>query len=135
VQQSRLVVEADQVIVALPPVLAARIDYTPALPRAKRRLLRRIVPGQLITWQAVYQEPFWREQGLSGQAVSDVGPANTTFDNAPPMGAPGILFGFGGGAEAEPSRSSRARPATRRYSATSPTTSGTPSAIPGPPSC
>jgi monoamine oxidase len=96
------VVEADQVIVALPPVLAARIEYTPALPRAKRMLLKRIVPGELIKWQAVYQEPFWREQGLSGQAVSDVGPAYTTFDNTPPSGAPGILFGFVGGARARP---------------------------------
>jgi monoamine oxidase len=102
VTSDRLVVEADQVIVALPPVLAARIEYTPALPRAKRMLLKRIVPGELIKWQAVYQEPFWREQGLSGQAVSDVGPAYTTFDNTPPSGAPGILLGFVGGAQARP---------------------------------
>src|SRR4029453_4405532 len=38
--------------------------------------------------------------GYSGQAVSDVGPANTTFDNSPPGGSPGILFGFVGGDEA-----------------------------------
>jgi monoamine oxidase len=48
----------------------------------------------------VYDEPFWRDQGLSGQAVSEQGPANTTFDNTPPGGSPGILFGFVGGAQA-----------------------------------
>ena len=94
VSSDGLVVEAAEVIVALPPAVARRIDFTPALPRAKRKLLKGIVPGKLIKWEAVYKEPFWREQGLSGQAASDVGPANSTFDNTPPSGAPGILFGF-----------------------------------------
>jgi monoamine oxidase len=100
VTSDRLVVEADQVIVAIPPVLVAGIDFAPTLPRAKRRLLKHIVPGRLTKWEAVYEEPFWRAEGLSGQAVSDLSPANTTFDNTPPSGAPGILFGFAGGAEA-----------------------------------
>jgi monoamine oxidase len=102
VTSDRVVVDADQVVVALPPALARRIEFTPALPRAKRRVLESLVPGRLIKWQAVYDEPFWRDQGLSGQGVSDVGPANTTFDNTPPSGGPpGILFGFIGGAEAD----------------------------------
>ena len=97
VTSDRVVVEADQVVVALPPAVARRIDFTPALPRAKRKLLESLVPGRLIKWEAVYDEPFWREQGLSGQAVSELGPANATFDNTPPSGSPGILFGFVGG--------------------------------------
>jgi monoamine oxidase len=100
VTSKRFVVEAEHVIVAVPPVLAARIDYSPKLPRGHRQLLRKIVPGHLIKWEAVYETPFWRGQGLSGQAVSDVGPANTTFDNSPPSGGPGIVFGFVGGDEA-----------------------------------
>ena len=36
----------------------------------------------------------------SGQAVSEQGPANTTFDNTPPGGSPGVLFGFVGGNQA-----------------------------------
>jgi monoamine oxidase len=93
----RLVVEAREVIVAIPPVLAARIDFAPALPRGRRKLLNGIVPGHLIKWEAVYETPFWRADGLSGQAVSEQGPANTTFDNTPPGGSPGVLFGFVGG--------------------------------------
>jgi monoamine oxidase len=100
VTSDRMVVEADQVVVALPPAVARRIHFTPALPRVKRKLLESLVTGGLIKWEAVYDEPFWRDQGLSGQAVSEVGPANTTFDNTPPSGSPGILFGFVGGAQA-----------------------------------
>jgi monoamine oxidase len=100
VTSDRLVVEAREVIVAVPPVLAERIDYAPALPRTHRALLKRIVPGRLIKWEAVYDSPFWRSQGLSGQAVSDVGPANSTFDNTPPGGSPGIVLAFVGGDQA-----------------------------------
>ena len=112
VTSDRFVVEAREAIVAVPPVLAARIGYAPALPRAQRRLLARIIAGALTKWEAVYEEPFWRAQGLSGQAVSDVGPANTTFDNTPPAGRPGILFGFAGGAPAR--RFARMSRAARR---------------------
>jgi monoamine oxidase len=100
VTSDKLVVEAREVIVAVPPVLAARIDFAPALPRGRQKLLRGIVPGHLIKWEAVYDTPFWRDAGYSGQAVSEVGPANTTFDNTPPSGSPGILFGFVGGVQA-----------------------------------
>jgi monoamine oxidase len=97
-------VRARRVIVAVPPVLAARIHFSPALPRGKRGVLKAAVPGALLKWEAVYDRPFWRDAGLSGQAVSDAGPANTTFDNSPPSGAPGIVFGFVGGAEARKAR-------------------------------
>jgi monoamine oxidase len=91
-------VRARRAIVAAPPVLVGRIGFTPALPSAKARLLRRIVPGSERKWAAVYGRPFWRDESLSGQSVSDVGPANSTFENTPPQGTPGILFGFVGGA-------------------------------------
>ena len=38
-------VDARRVVVAVPPVLAARIDYAPALPSAKRKLLKRSSPA------------------------------------------------------------------------------------------
>jgi monoamine oxidase len=56
--------------------------------------------GTLIKAEAIYPTPFWRQGGLTGQAVSDTGPARTTFDNSPPDGSPGILFGFIGGEDA-----------------------------------
>jgi monoamine oxidase len=78
-------------------VLAAKIDYTPKLPASKRKIYRAMVPGKLIKAEAIYDRPFWRDAGLSGQSASDVGPANTTFDNSPPDGSVGVLFGFVGG--------------------------------------
>ena len=92
-----ITVDARQAIVAVPPVLAARIRYAPKLPAAKRAILRALTPGKLIKAEAVYDQPFWRAAGLSGQSAMDVGPANTTFDNSPPDGSIGILFGFVGG--------------------------------------
>jgi monoamine oxidase len=94
VRSDRVTVRAKQAIVAIPPVLAARIDFSPALPRRHRELLSHIVPGQLIKWEAIYETPFWRAQGLNGQVVADSVPAAFTFDNSPPSGTPGILFGF-----------------------------------------
>jgi monoamine oxidase len=95
-----IVVDAREVIVAIPPVLAAKIHFAPKLPAGHLKLLKNTTPGRLIKWEAVYDRPFWRDAGLSGQAVSELGPANTTFDNTPPSGSPGILFGFVGGEEA-----------------------------------
>ncbi|MGH2924311.1 MAG: flavin monoamine oxidase family protein, partial [Solirubrobacterales bacterium] len=43
---------------------------------------------------AIYDEPFWRADGLSGQALSLPGPAQVIFDNTPPSGSPGVLLGF-----------------------------------------
>src|SRR2546423_216481 len=97
-------VRARRAIVAVPPLLASQIIYSPKLPAAKQAVLAAPVPGTLLKWEAVYDRPFWRDAGLSGQAVSDAGPANTTFDNSPPVGSPGIVFGFVGGREARTAR-------------------------------
>ena len=48
----------------------------------------------MIKLYAVYEEPFWRADGLTGQAASDQGPVKVTFDNSPPEGTPGVLMGF-----------------------------------------
>jgi monoamine oxidase len=109
VTSDRVIVEAKRAVVAVPPALARRIQYSPGLPSGKRNLLAGLVPGHLIKWEATYDKPFWRDAGLSGQAVSDVGPANTTFDNTPPDGSTGIVFGFIGGDSARQfARQSRA---------------------------
>lgn len=81
-------------IVTLPPTLAGRLAYHPALPSWRDQLTQRLPAGSVIKCAAVYDRPFWREAGLSGQAVSDEGPVKVTFDNSPPSGSPGILLGF-----------------------------------------
>ncbi|MGA8680110.1 MAG: flavin monoamine oxidase family protein [Acidimicrobiales bacterium] len=88
------VVEGDRVIVTLPPTLAGRLEYAPALPGWRDQLTQRLPAGSVIKLYAVYDEPFWRREGLTGQAASDAGPVKITFDNSPPAGRPGILLGF-----------------------------------------
>ena len=88
---------ARRAIIAVPPPLRASIELTPAAPAA---VGARIPAGRLIKCAAVYREPFWRADGLSGEALSSVGPVGLSFDASPPGGAPGILLGFVGGAAA-----------------------------------
>ncbi|WP_426574096.1 flavin monoamine oxidase family protein [Aquihabitans sp. McL0605] len=88
------VVDGSHVIVALPPTLAGRLEYGPALPSWRDQLTQRLPAGSVIKLYAVYPEPFWRADGLNGQAASDEGPVKVTFDNTPPAGTPGVLVGF-----------------------------------------
>ena len=85
---------APRVIVALPPALAGTLQYEPALPAPRAQLTQRVPMGSVIKCMAVYDEPFWRQDGLSGIATSLPGPVQVVFDNTPPKGSPGVLMGF-----------------------------------------
>jgi len=87
-------VRARRLVVALPPTLAIRIEFDPPLPAERDQLCQRIPMGWVIKCMAIYDEPFWRADGLSGQAFSLPGPAQVVFDNSPPGGTPGVLLGF-----------------------------------------
>ncbi|MGZ4200576.1 MAG: flavin monoamine oxidase family protein [Thermoleophilaceae bacterium] len=97
VESDKLTVQAKRAIVAIPPTLAGRINYDPALPTVRDQLMQRMPQGTLMKAEAVYDKPFWRDQGLTGTTVSTQGPAYLTFDNTPPEGTPGVLFSFIGG--------------------------------------
>lgn len=85
---------AQKVIVALPPTLAGRLNYTPPLPALRDQLTQRIPAGSVIKMMVIYKTPFWRKMGLTGQAVSDIGPVKITFDNSPQDEHIGVLLGF-----------------------------------------
>jgi monoamine oxidase len=89
-----LAVAARRAIIATPPTLTSRIAYDPPLPALRDQLTQRMPQGTVIKTHAVYERPFWREDELSGQATSDIGPARVVFDNSPPDGRPGVLLGF-----------------------------------------
>ena len=87
-------VSADLVIVALPPRVAAALSFEPALSSEVVAAFESIP-----TWMAghakfvaVYDQPFWRAEGLSGDAMSRLGPMveihDASSDNR------GALFGF-----------------------------------------
>jgi monoamine oxidase len=90
-------VTAKYAIVAIPPVLAGRIHYQPGLPFARDQLTQRYPQGTLTKVATVYDKPFWRDAGLTGQILDTGGPVSATFDDSPPDGSPGVLFGFVGG--------------------------------------
>ena len=81
-------------VVAVPPVLACRIAFEPALPPDTDAILSRMHPGSVIKVNAVYDEPFWREDGLSGQWLDPTAVLSFGLDNSPPDGSPGVLVGF-----------------------------------------
>ena len=90
----RVTMRARRAIVAVPPALAGRIHYSPALPALRDGLSQRMAQGSVVKCMAVYERPFWRERGLSGAVTSASGPISVVFDNSPPDGSPGVLLGF-----------------------------------------
>ncbi|MCO5327125.1 MAG: FAD-dependent oxidoreductase [Solirubrobacterales bacterium] len=89
-----------RVIVTLPPALCGSIRFLPDLTAQRAQLDQRVPMGTVYKCMAIYDKPFWRDQGLSGMATSDTGPVKLTFDNSPPDGSPGVLLGFIEGQEA-----------------------------------
>lgn len=89
--------EAKHVIVATPPQMAAAIDWSPILPLVNDTLKRRMPMGTLMKCFAVYDEPFWRKDGLSGMAIKIDGVVKEQFDNSVPDDGRGILMAFMGG--------------------------------------
>ena len=97
VVSDRYTVKCRKAIVAIPPTLAGRIDYHPILPPERDQLTQRYGQGTLTKVAAVYDKPFWRDKGLTGQAVSIDGLVSATFDDSPQNPGPGVIFGFVGG--------------------------------------
>lgn len=92
-------IEANRVVLALPPRVAAEtISFTPSLPEAALKAALAIP-----TWMAgqakfvtVYDRPYWRDEGFSGDAISQKGPLVEIHDASPSVGGPYALFGFVG---------------------------------------
>jgi monoamine oxidase len=87
------------VALALPPRLAAHsITFQPALEKGAINAMRAI-PTWMATHAkviAIYDSPFWREAGLSGDGISQRGPLVEIHDASPATSTNGALFGFVG---------------------------------------
>ncbi len=94
VESDTLTVTAKRVVVAIPPTLAGRLRYRPVLSGYRDQLTQRMPMGSIHKVQCVYDTPFWRTDGLSGQVASDTGPVRVTYDNSPDDGSSGVLMGF-----------------------------------------
>lgn len=83
-------------VVAVPPRLALEnLSFDPALPDSLVAVMKATPTwmGEAAKCVAVYEAPFWRADGLSGTAFSDVGPLEEVYDASVP-GGPGALWGF-----------------------------------------
>lgn len=89
-----------QTIVALPPVMAGRLEYDPPLPANRDQLVQKLPPGSALKYVAVYDRAFWRDAGLCGQATSTRGPMSAVFDCTPVGASCAVLGGFAGGRNA-----------------------------------
>jgi monoamine oxidase len=93
-------VTALHLVIAIPPSLAGHLRFDPPL-RGDRALLLHVLPaGTEIKTVAVYDEPFWRADGLSGASVAMDDPIEVTLDTSPPTGEVGVLAGYCAGPKA-----------------------------------
>ena len=63
------VVRAAAVVVAIEPGQAAKLEYVPPLPRLRTYLQTHWTADHGIKYFAVYDRPFWRDEGLAGVAM------------------------------------------------------------------
>lgn len=94
VHTDRGVWRARRVIAALPPNLCNLIEWDPFLPAAREQLHQKMSMGSTTKVIAIYEQPFWRDEGLSGEVVCDRGPFSIIYDNSPEDGSCGALVGF-----------------------------------------
>ncbi|MEV4313153.1 FAD-dependent oxidoreductase [Actinocrispum sp. NPDC049592] len=118
---------AGHVVVALPPPQAARIAYHPPLPATRDSLTQRLPMGSVIKCVAIYPEPFWRKEGLSGAALSLRGPITLTVDSSPQDDDRGVLLAFAAASTtAATTATATATGATTAATATPTTATGAP---------
>jgi monoamine oxidase len=85
---------AERVVIALPPTLAGRINYSPALPAHRDAVTQRMPMGSVIKTWVAYSRPFWRDQGCNGLIYSLSHGFEAVYDGTPPDAEIGLLVGF-----------------------------------------
>ena len=75
----------------MPIAIASQILYEPMLPVDRSFLHQRMPSGAIFKINIVYDEPFWRADGLSGQSAAPGSPATVTIDACTDTGTPGVL--------------------------------------------
>ena len=93
-------VTARRVVLALPRALAAGIRFEPALPADHALLLHQIPAGTEVKMVAVYEEPFWRADGVSGASVALDDLIEVTLDTTQPGHEHGVIGTYAAGPQA-----------------------------------
>jgi len=97
---NRTTVTARRVILALPRALAAGIRFDPALPADHALLLHQMPAGTEVKTVVVYDEPFWRSDGISGASVATDDPIEITLDTTQPGHPQGVIGTYSAGPRA-----------------------------------
>ncbi|MGJ5589959.1 flavin monoamine oxidase family protein [Micrococcus lylae] len=74
-------VHARYAVLAVPPNLYSRISFEPPMPREQQIAHQHISMGLVIKVHAVYETPFWREEGLSGTCFGGGRLVQEIYDN------------------------------------------------------
>ncbi|GAM24748.1 hypothetical protein SAMD00019534_079230, partial [Acytostelium subglobosum LB1] len=85
---------ARRVVVTVPPILATRIQYSPALPTPRQHLTQRMPMGQVIKFVIFYDTCFWRDLGFAGEIVSDRESICVCYDGSFEDGSRASIVGF-----------------------------------------
>ncbi|HEY5385510.1 MAG TPA: FAD-dependent oxidoreductase [Acidimicrobiales bacterium] len=93
-------VSARRVVLALPRALAAGIRFDPALPADHALLIHQVPAGTEVKMVAVYDEPFWRHDGVSGATVATDDDIEVTLDTCQPNHSQGVVAGYAAGPRA-----------------------------------
>jgi monoamine oxidase len=93
-------VSARRVVLALPRALAAGIRFDPALPADHALLIHQVPAGTELKMVAVYDEPFWRRDGVSGATVATDDDIEVTLDTCQPDHGQGVVAGYSAGPRA-----------------------------------
>lgn len=98
-------IQCRKLILAIPPSQIIPIEFEPMLPGYKREMLKHMPIGSYIKFIFVFDTAFWRDDGFSGEVISDgsfaplgqsIGPMTYLIDGTTSNGTPALL-GFIGG--------------------------------------
>jgi monoamine oxidase len=93
-------VSAQRVVLALPRALAAGIRFEPALPADHALLIHQVPAGTELKMVALYDRPFWRDDGVSGATVATDDEIEVTLDTCQPNHPQGVVAGYSAGPRA-----------------------------------
>ena len=82
---------AGAAVVAAAPNLTGAIRFEPPLPAWRLRLEQAVSQGSVTKILAVYEQPFWRAEGLSGEGFAPYELVRELYDNTPPSASVGVL--------------------------------------------
>lgn len=87
-------VRAPVAVCAAPIAVLDDLEWSPPMPSDHQRLHAAAAGGSVIKFVGVYETPFWRGHGLTGESMDYDGAVMLTMDASPHDASYGVLAGF-----------------------------------------